>query len=131
MLSTFTKCMPVEPHVKGIANLNFTSLGPNAHTFTYHAGKSGVRPGDGATVVGTHEIANPLDTPLVVYHYNGAASEWHDRVRRHAGGVSGLSTKKSIQYEIIDRESNLDCLAGREVALRMRRRLRSAAAPAP
>ncbi|PNH06720.1 hypothetical protein TSOC_006889 [Tetrabaena socialis] len=131
VLPTFTKCMQPVEHLKGIANLEFAFLGPNAHMFTYQEGKRGVRPGDGVQTDGTHALPNPIDTPLVVYHYNGAALDWQDRVGRLGGGVSGFTTKKSIQYEIIDKESTYDCTAGRDVAPLVPRRPKPAAPCTP
>ncbi|KAG2483132.1 hypothetical protein HYH03_017978 [Edaphochlamys debaryana] len=122
VLETFTKCMKVCEHLKGIANLEYAFLGPNAHQFTYQDGKRGIRPGDGMMTQGSHNLPNPMASPLVVYHYNGAVAEWQDRVQRLRGGISGMTNKSSVQYEIIDRESTEDCLAGRQAHGAMVRR---------
>ncbi|KXZ48530.1 hypothetical protein GPECTOR_27g701 [Gonium pectorale] len=56
LLETFTKCTPVRDHVKGIANLRYASLGINAHTFFYHGGRRGIRPGDNRRVGVAHAL---------------------------------------------------------------------------
>ncbi|PNH06709.1 hypothetical protein TSOC_006878 [Tetrabaena socialis] len=123
LLPTFTKCMkPLNAHVKGIANLEFTSPGVNAHTFTYQEGKTGVRPGDGKTAVRAHRLVRPLDTPIVLYHFLGSKNNWKDRVERLGAGVSGMTTKIAHQYEVYDRNSTHDCTAGRDVAMLVPRR---------
>ncbi|PNH06708.1 hypothetical protein TSOC_006891 [Tetrabaena socialis] len=122
MLETFTKCMKPNTHMKAIANLEFASLGKNAHMFSYQEGKRGVRPGDNATTAGTHVLPNPITTPIVVYHYCGPTQDWKDRVKRLGAGVSGMTKKTAHMYQVFDRNSTLNCTAGRNVAALVTRR---------
>lgn len=124
VLPTFTKCRPApNEHLKGIANLEFASLGINAHTFKYKAGKTGVRAGDRAAVPGgLAALANPTSSPLLVYHYSKSVSEYASRTKTLGAGVSGATQKNIELYSLIDAKSNETCTAGAEAHARMTRR---------
>lgn len=109
--------------LKGIANLEFASLGINAHTFKYKAGKTGVRAGDRAAVPGgLAALANPTSSPLLVYHYSKSVSEYASRTKTLGAGVSGATQKNIELYSLIDAKSNETCTAGAEAHARMTRR---------
>ncbi len=111
--------------LKGIANLEYASLGINAHTFKYKAGKTGVRAGDRAPVPsGQATLAQPVSSPLLVYHYSKSISEYTARTKTLGAGVSGATQKSVELYKLIDDRSNETCTAGAEAHASMARRPR-------
>lgn len=114
--------------VKAIAHLDHARVGNNAHMFGYQNGKRGVRVGDKRPAFG-HRVPDPLYKPLALYHYSKSIKEYTERSERLRAGVSGMTSKSTDMYRMLDDMATSDCKMGQAAWKHMDRRPKPTALP--